>query len=82
MIKRITFTSLWGLGFWLLLNILAFTIGLFIVKGIGIPPETAGRVGRTVGASALIYGIIPTIVFTAWAGISSILPGIRHQDRK
>ena len=68
--------------FWLLLNILAFFIGLFVVKGIGMPPDTAARVGRTIGASALIYGIIPTIIFTAWAGVASILPGTRHQDIK
>ena len=82
MIKRIVFTSLWGLGFWLLLFILAWAIGLFIVKCIGVSPDTARRIGRMVSVSVIIYGIIPTIIFTAWAGVTSILPGTRYQDRK
>jgi hypothetical protein len=78
--KKVIATTAWGFAFWFVLNALVFVLGGLIVRTTISSEELAEQWGFFLSHATLLYGSIPTIIFTAWAGVSGRLPGTRKTD--
>jgi hypothetical protein len=77
MTRRIIAASLWGIAFWVVLNVVVFFAVAIFVRSCASSAQAAESIGMTACHSTLLYGTLPTIIFTAWASVSGRLPGTK-----